>query len=250
MRLKNDKWYIGKTTNFNHRMDQHVEKKGAQWTKKHGPSEGCSELGTFSNATWEETKKTLEYMCDKGLNNVRGAEYCQIADFTEVDAVRISWAVAHHLGRDQESTLTKIIAGLNKQKDDVKKVNLKRGVGELDYKGNLNNSVFDELLERLKQLRKEIADEEGRPEYFVFNNETIEVMSKQKPICEQDFISLPGVGDKKLQKYGQRFLSCIKNFLGIQCRFCNRKIPDNPSKPLCLDCYRKKKVTADQHQFK
>ena len=42
IKLQNNKWYIGKTKQYNHRMDQHVVSNGAHWTKFHGPSQKCS----------------------------------------------------------------------------------------------------------------------------------------------------------------------------------------------------------------
>eukprot|EP01035_Chromulina_nebulosa_P017899 gene17899-23516_t len=46
-------------------MDQHVDGDGAQWTNKYGPQLACTKVGEFMDATWEETKKTLELMLDK-----------------------------------------------------------------------------------------------------------------------------------------------------------------------------------------
>lgn len=98
LQLQNDKWYIGKTKNFTHRMDQHLEGEGAQWVKRH-PMKACSEIGRYDDATWEETKQTLAWMISKGINNVRGAEYSQLAPFVSEDAKRMSYAAMHHLNR-------------------------------------------------------------------------------------------------------------------------------------------------------
>lgn len=240
IRLQNNKWYIGKTKNYNHRMDQHVDAKGAQWTKKYSPSQDCSVLGQYNDATWEETKKTLEFMCEKGLNNVRGGEYCQIADFTEGDAIRISWAVSHHLGRDQKSSLTKLLAGMYSQKK-LDETNSSESSSISKRKRDSDLFTDSKLILQLREVRKQIADTEKLPVFQVFKNAAIVQMVVEKPTCEQEFLLIHGVGPVNFKKYGQPFLNCIQEYLRTHCRICDGSILDNPSKPLCLDCYRKNK---------
>ena len=95
--LKNNKWYVGKTKKFNARMDQHITGEGASWTRMHGPQLSCSKLGEFPDAAPYETQQTLMQMIKKGVNNVRGAEYCQLRDFTREDCQRLSYAAVHHI---------------------------------------------------------------------------------------------------------------------------------------------------------
>ncbi len=101
LELQNNKWYVGKTAKFVPRMDSHVSGQGAHWVRKHLPLVSSHVLGTYSaTASWEETKQTLLMMKKYGLNNVRGAEYCQLRDFTEDDCERMSYAAIHHLECD------------------------------------------------------------------------------------------------------------------------------------------------------
>lgn len=105
IKLKNGKYYVGKTKNFHHRMDQHLlSGEAACWVRKHG-FEVCTKLGDYDVAgSWEETKATLNLMLKVGINNVRGAEYCQLRDFTHEDCRRLSYAVVHHLtGHSQKA---------------------------------------------------------------------------------------------------------------------------------------------------
>ena len=176
-------------------------------------------------------------MCDKGLHNVRGAEYCQIADFTEDDAIRISWVVSHHLGRDQKSSLSKLIAGMCSQRKPDENCS-----SESRSRNKLSSGDCDsELIWQLRDVRKQISYTEKRPVFQVFQNEGIEQMVARKPTCEKDFLLIRGVGPANFKKYGPPFLTCIQTYLRTHCRICDRSILDNPSKPLRLDCYRKNK---------
>jgi predicted GIY-YIG superfamily endonuclease len=103
--LQGGKIYIGKTRSFNHRMDQHVAGEGAAWCSRYGPQVSCSVLMEALDVTHDETKRTLEYMIEHGINNVRGAEYCQLKEFEVADAERMSYAAVHHLKRTDRAEI-------------------------------------------------------------------------------------------------------------------------------------------------
>ncbi|MDR2698000.1 MAG: ATP-dependent DNA helicase [Holophagales bacterium] len=69
----------------------------------------------------------------------------------------------------------------------------------------------EDLLNKLKALRKRIADQNGIPAYVVFNDVTLKAMARYKPQTAEHMLSLPGVGLKKLEKYGQMFLDVLKD---------------------------------------
>eukprot|EP01035_Chromulina_nebulosa_P017900 gene17900-23517_t len=89
-------------------MTQHIIGDGAYWTQLHGPQISCSVIGQFPDAAEEETKKTLEYMYKKGINNVRGAEYCKPTNFTVEDAKQLSFAFIHHIPGSNQSDVEKV----------------------------------------------------------------------------------------------------------------------------------------------
>jgi ATP-dependent DNA helicase RecQ len=66
------------------------------------------------------------------------------------------------------------------------------------------------LFERLRVLRKRLADEHGLPPYVVFHDATLREMAERRPLDLQQFADLPGVGDAKLARYGERFIAAIK----------------------------------------
>lgn len=71
----------------------------------------------------------------------------------------------------------------------------------------------DGLLQRLKEVRTKEAAKERLPAYMVFSNAALEDMAKKKPLTEEEFLSVSGVGDAKLTRYGEVFLKAISEYL-------------------------------------
>ena len=66
-----------------------------------------------------------------------------------------------------------------------------------------------ELFERLRALRKRLADEAGVPPYIVFSDATLRDMCAKRPATEDEFLDVSGVGATKLARYGEAFLAEI-----------------------------------------
>ena len=66
-----------------------------------------------------------------------------------------------------------------------------------------------DLFEALRRLRKGIADEQGVPPYVVFSDATLREMTIHKPTTQTAFRAISGVGDTKLERYGQAFVAEI-----------------------------------------
>lgn len=72
-------------------------------------------------------------------------------------------------------------------------------------------SSYDrKLFAKLRTLRKEIADAEDIPPYIVFNDATLSELAKYQPSSSHEMLNINGIGDTKLSRYGQPFLSLIK----------------------------------------
>lgn len=69
--------------------------------------------------------------------------------------------------------------------------------------------VHNELFDRLKQLRKEIAQKEYVPPYIIFSDQSLREMSAKLPESDRDFLMIKGVGQQKLERYGPAFLELI-----------------------------------------
>ena len=70
-----------------------------------------------------------------------------------------------------------------------------------------------ELFERLRALRLVIAREEGVPPYIIFNDKTLIDMCEKLPVDVDTMLSVSGVGQNKLMKYGSRFTEEISTFI-------------------------------------
>ena len=72
--------------------------------------------------------------------------------------------------------------------------------------------VDDGLFRHLRGLRKQLADEQGVPAYVVFSDATLAEMAARKPGTYVDLLEVGGVGQTKLQRYGDAFLDAIGEF--------------------------------------
>jgi ATP-dependent DNA helicase RecQ len=66
------------------------------------------------------------------------------------------------------------------------------------------------LFESLRALRKRLADERQVPAYVVFSDRTLQAMAVRKPRTPHEFLEVHGVGQKKLEEYGDVFLAEIR----------------------------------------
>nr|UCQ31402.1 ATP-dependent DNA helicase RecQ [Edwardsiella piscicida] len=89
-------------------------------------------------------------------------------------------------------------------------INLKaRSSAQKSYGGNYDRKLFA----KLRKLRKAIADEENIPPYVVFNDATLLEMAEQMPLRAGDLLSINGVGQRKLDRFGAPFMTLIREHL-------------------------------------
>ena len=178
---------------------------------------------------------------DTGLNHVvevlRGADTDKIRKWrhTELstygigkDRDKASWAA---IGRElmrlglvlqstgQFPTLGLTDAGLALLRER-RKVTLTRPVSvPAIEKPRIGEIACDEVLfERLRVLRKTVADERGVPSYIVFGDVSLRHMARVYPATEDDFRRIHGVGERKLREFGDVFLADIRAYLGTNPR--------------------------------
>jgi ATP-dependent DNA helicase RecQ len=90
---------------------------------------------------------------------------------------------------------------------EAKRVQKKGGKkAEVEY----NHALFA----LLRQKRKEMADEAGVPPYVIFSDRTLTEMAAYYPQSRQSLLGIAGVGQVKLEKYGDAFLEVIKSYCG------------------------------------
>src|SRR5699024_1956944 len=71
----------------------------------------------------------------------------------------------------------------------------------------------DELFNTLRTLRKQLADEYQLPPYLIFSDATLRDMSRFVPENKQQLLTIKGVGEKKLEQYGESFLQTIQQYI-------------------------------------
>ena len=88
-----------------------------------------------------------------------------------------------------------------------------------------NNSEFvlsnklEVLYERLKQIRFKISIEKGISSFIIFNDKALLEMCEKLPKNKEEFINISGVGEKRLEQYGDAFINEINDY-------CNNKIKE------------------------
>jgi ATP-dependent DNA helicase RecQ len=122
-----------------------------------------------------------------------------VQDFTRFGALGLSPAARPVLKGE-----TLVVLGLPRDVAKVEeKTRRKSGVGE-----GIHRALFEEL----RALRKQMADASGVPPFVVFSDATLVEMSASRPRDERELLSVTGVGEHKLRKYGQQFLAAIDDY--------------------------------------
>jgi ATP-dependent DNA helicase RecQ len=67
------------------------------------------------------------------------------------------------------------------------------------------------LFEDLRIIRRELAETQGVPPYVIFQDAVLDEMIRTRPKNLNEFAQLSGVGQKKLERYGEAFLSALKS---------------------------------------
>lgn len=80
---------------------------------------------------------------------------------------------------------------------------------KIDYREVLSEEDFA-VYSSLRELRKNIAESEGVPVYAVFTNEQLSEMVKNRVVSNNALSKIPGIGDKKVNAYGERFIQKLK----------------------------------------
>lgn len=69
-----------------------------------------------------------------------------------------------------------------------------------------------ELFERLRMLRRDLAQERGVPPYIVCSDKTLRGICRLRPSSREELLDVPGIGEAKLQEYGEALLGAVAAF--------------------------------------
>ena len=76
-----------------------------------------------------------------------------------------------------------------------------------------DKTADDAIMEALRLLRRQIAQQEKMPVYIIFTDATLQDMVFKKPLTLEAFSDVKGVGEAKLEKYGTQFIAVIRSIL-------------------------------------
>lgn len=79
------------------------------------------------------------------------------------------------------------------------------GKTKKDYKLLLSEEQFA-LFSRFREIRKRLAADDGVPAYAVFTDEELSHMAMLSELTEKGLSSIPGIGEKKIERYGRKML--------------------------------------------
>ncbi|QQE11704.1 DNA helicase RecQ [Planctomycetota bacterium] len=68
------------------------------------------------------------------------------------------------------------------------------------------------LFDALRVVRRELAEKKGVPPYVIFGDISLKHMAADYPINDFAFLQIPGVGQTKLERYGEQFMAVIRDF--------------------------------------
>ena len=84
------------------------------------------------------------------------------------------------------------------------------GKNKIDYRVALSPEDFA-VFAKLRDLRKELAQQEAVPVYTVFTNEQLAQMVQTRATTRASLEKITGVGDARLEKYGEKILATLNN---------------------------------------
>ena len=73
----------------------------------------------------------------------------------------------------------------------------------------------NDLYEEIRKYRYNKAKEEGNKPYFLFNNNTLDLLVKERPRTKEELLKIQGFGQVKVDKYGDDLLNIINKYVNI-----------------------------------
>ncbi len=98
---------------------------------------------------------------------------------------------------------------LRKDPPAIRPLARKASTSRPDAEQGLKTNGTGDLFEKLRRLRLDIAQKAGLPPYVVFHDKTLQELALARPGNRFELLQIPGVGDRKADRYGQQFLDLI-----------------------------------------
>ena len=144
--------------------------------------------GVGSDISWQDWNQYIIQLINLG--------YCEIA-FHQQNKIKLTPFARKVLFEGEKVQLT-----------TVQKISTEKP----ETKERATKTTANSLFEILRKLRSEIAKEEEVPAYVIFNDATLRQMEAERPMSDEEFLNIEGVGRAKLEKYGDVFIKAIIEF--------------------------------------
>jgi ATP-dependent DNA helicase RecQ len=157
----------------------------------HG-SDGCPTYGTCRTQSKIAVTRLVKVLLDGGYLRVEGSEYPTL-DLTVK-------------GRDVVKGVSPLAMSSREElraPSSVTKPSRPYGVPVKSQPAD------PRLYERLRQLRTELAEEEGVAPFVVFHDKTLRTIASDKPMTTAALLEIPGIGEVKVERYGRRVLEIV-----------------------------------------
>ncbi|MFN8345671.1 MAG: DNA helicase RecQ [Spirosomataceae bacterium] len=151
-------------------------------------------FGVGKDLRGEEWAEYLTQMLNSGIMDVA---------YDEAHALKlndISWQVLRGERKVELVRFESYEEKRKRQEEQVEPVKTKKEV------------IRDELFERLRKVRKQLADELNVPPFVVFSDATLSDMAEKRPINRFQMLQVSGVGETKFAHYGEAFINEILEY--------------------------------------
>ncbi len=147
-------------------------------------------FGIGHDITWKDWQQYIIQLINQG--------FCEIA-FHKNNALQLTSFSNKVLYENTKIYLTRPVDRIENVKEEKRK----------QPKKSKDNSLF----ERLRKLRYKISLEENIPAYLVFSDAALKEMERVRPMSASEFLTISGVGQRKLEVYGDEFIAEIMSFM-------------------------------------
>jgi ATP-dependent DNA helicase RecQ len=162
---------------------------------RHG-LESLSTWGIMKDTSAQRIRTILDYLIDEGILILEEGEYPVVTLGNAGPLLREERRLVMKLPQEREK--------FSEPEHEVRKTTKSvQSVADLDQV----------LLDRLRKLRNEIAKKDSVPSYIVFTEASLLDMCRKMPVSLVQFSGVNGVGQVKLEKYGEVFTNLIRDYV-------------------------------------
>jgi len=160
-----------------------------------------STWGIMQDTDAHRIRFILDHLIDEGILLLEEGEYPVVTLGNAESVLREETRVLMKLPKEREKQPDKKLID--------EKVSRKNGEKLIETQSQ-SADIDNALLDKLRKLRREIAVKDAVPAYIVFSDATLRDMCRKKPVSLVQFSGVNGVGQIKLEKYGEVFTEAIR----------------------------------------